>query len=388
MAKHLVFISNPSEEFIKEIKKVLSSHEIVSVKSSTAKLNSLSEFFTEKKTTVLILGPGWEPEDSLNFASDFSVRFPFISIIMVVRNLSTDLLKQSIKSGIKDILELPLKVDSFLASLETASQYSSGILKVIEKTPATDLKLDQKGQVITVFSTKGGVGKTVISTNLGVCLSSQKKSVYLVDLDLQFGDVAVMLKLNPDHGIYEAARAGERLDKEMLESIYKVHESGLKALLAPIEPDVADMLNKEQIISVIEFLKKIADYIIIDTPASINDMVLATIDISDFILLVATMDLPSVKNAKVAHSMLKMLKIPDEKVKLILNRADSKVGISIGDVEKAIGLKVFSSIPSDRLVPRSVNLGIPAVISFPKTEVSRSFEKLGNQILKGAKILI
>lgn len=383
MDKVKLVISNPTEDFPEGIRKAFSSRSDILVSETNKELDSLDIFFSEKKPSVLVIGPGWNPDEALSFAADFSVRFPYVSMLLVVKSFDEELLQRSIRTGIKDVLQLPLKKKSFLASVDAAARFSSSIVKISVKPPVEASRPEKKGQILTILGPKGGVGKTVVATNLAVYLALQKKNVYIVDLDLQFGDVAVMLKIDPKRSIYETVQAGDRLDREMLNSLVSIHkESGLKALLAPIDPDIAQMINEKQIAKVLEFLGEIADYIVIDTPALIDEIVLKAVDISDHVLLVASMDLPSVKSSKIAYGVLQTLNVPRKKINLILNRANSKVGLRVGDVEKSIGTKVYSKVPSHRLVPCSVNLGVPVVINSPRSEVSKSLQKLGKLILK------
>jgi len=268
------------------------------------------------------------------------------------------------------------------AMIKTATRFSSDILDDSSGRQDDAGSEKKKGRIITLFSTKGGVGKTVVASNLAAYLALQKKNVCLVDFDLQFGDVALMLKIEPKESLYKAIEAGERLDKEMLESLFSYHEdSGLKVLLAPVKPDVSRVVSETQVSRLLALLTEIVDFVIVDTPSSLDRTTLAVVDASDRILLVASMDLPSVKNVKIVLGMLEILNIEKSRINLVLNRADSRVGLSFEDIEQSIGKDISWTIPSDRIVPRSVNLGVPFVIDAPRAEVSRSFEKIGRLAL-------
>lgn len=190
------------------------------------------------------------------------------------------------------------------------------------------------GEVITVFSTKGGAGKSVLSTSLAVALAQRTdKPVCLVDADLQFGDVAVMLKLSPHHTIVDAVSALDRLDPALLESLLVRHEpSGLRVL--PLAAAFADQVRqpRPQMIAIIDLLRTFCAYVVVDTPAYFNDVVLGLVEASDRVMLVAGMDIPNIKNVKIGLQTLRLLNTPMEKLMLILNRANSKVKLDIGEV--------------------------------------------------------
>jgi pilus assembly protein CpaE len=246
-----------------------------------------------------------------------------------------------------------------------------------EAAASAEKKPHQPAKVVTFFSAKGGVGKTFIASNIAVALAQQTKSkVVLADLDLQFGDVAVMLQLTPERTIYDVISSMERLDADLMEGFLTSHSSGLKTLLSPVQPNQADAISGKHILKIMEVLRGMSDYLLIDTSSSFNDNVLAVLDSSDEIYLVATMDVPSLKNTKLSVHMMDMLQYPKEKMSLVLNRANSKVRLTPKDVERALEMKPVASIPSDIIVPLSVNKGIPLVLDLPRSGVSRSLFQL------------
>ncbi len=231
-----------------------------------------------------------------------------------------------------------------------------------------------------VFSTKGGSGKSVIASNLAVLLAERsEKPVVLVDADLQFGDVAVMLKLAPQHTIVDAVSALERLDAQLLGQLLTEHGSeGLLVLPAPLEPAFADQIGADEMVRIVEMLRDFAGYVVIDTPAYFNDVVLGLIEVSDDVLLVAGMDIPNIKNVKIGLQTLRLLNTPMEKLRLILNRSNSKVRLDVSEVERTLGVQADALIPSDVVVPQSVNRGEPVVSVAPKSNVSKAFEQLAD----------
>ena len=294
--------------------------------------------------------------------------------------LTTALLQQALRSGVKDVLASPVD-DGQLH--EAISRVALG-LAAAPDAPATDEpSFEDDGElahVVTVFSTKGGAGKSMIATNLGVALAKRSdKPVCLVDADLQFGDIAVMLKLSPQHTIVDAVSSIDRLDVTLLQNLLVTHEaSGLLILPAPLEPAFADQIGAAEMVQIVELLRRFCSFVVVDTPAYFNDVVLGMIEISDDVLLVAGMDIPNVKNVKIGLQTLRLLNTPMEKLRLVLNRANSKVKLGVSEVERTLQLSADCLIPSDVIVPQSVNRGVPVVLSAPRSGVAKSLEEMAD----------
>ncbi|MHB1477466.1 MAG: AAA family ATPase, partial [Coriobacteriia bacterium] len=237
------------------------------------------------------------------------------------------------------------------------------------------------GHVVTVLSMKGGVGKTVVSTNLAVALAGLGKSVALIDLDLQFGDVGIMLGLEPTQTIVGAVQSGERLDAEMLRGFLVRHSSGVHSLLAPTLPEDAEIVTASRIDRIIGLLVTMFDYVVIDTPPTLDEAVLTALDRSNRVLVVTMMDVASVKNSRVSLQKLRQLGYNGSLVDILLNRADSKVYLKAEEVEQAIGMPIKYRLPSDLQIPRSVNKGVPVVLDAPRSHPARVLEDTAKSIV-------
>jgi len=332
---------------------------------------------------VAVLGPSCSTPDGLAAAEKLIGDRPEIGAILIAPELSTELFRQALRAGIRDVLPAPV---------DTA-QLTEAVRRVVETLAAAKPTAPgfgaaaDLGQVITVFSTKGGAGKSVLAANLAVILARRTdKPVVLVDADLQFGDVAVMLKLAPQHTIVDAVGSIDRLDPSLLQNLLVRHEpSGVFVLPAPLEPAFADQIGADEMVRIVEMLRTFAAYVIIDTPAYFNDVVLGLIEISDDVLLVAGMDIPNIKNVKIGLQTLRLLNTPMSKLRLVLNRANSKVKLDVGEVERTLQVKADSLIPSDVVVPQSVNKGTPVVLDAPKSGVARAIEQLADLFSKDEK---
>jgi len=337
---------------------------------------------------VVVLGPSCARQEDFDAVAQWGKRYPNVATVLVTSELTTQLLHKALRVGIKDVISAPIDqaqligtVDRIAENLPSAEQlvsFSAG-------SELSDIEPGELGQVLTVFSTKGGSGKSVTATNLAVSLARRSnKPVVLIDGHLQFGDVAVMLKLHPESTVVDAVSQIGSLDSDMLESMMAVHEpTGLKVLAAPAEPTFADQVTGQQMARLIELVRTFAGHVIVDLPAIFNDVVLSVLEASDQIILVAGLDIPNIKNVKIGLSTLSLLNIPDENVHIVLNRSDSKVKLDLAEVERTLGVIAAAHVPSDIVVPISVNKGSPVVLSAPKSSVARAFEQLASQFLDG-----
>ena len=344
--------------------------------ASFATVEAMEEKVDPGLPLIVVFGPSYATPNGLKEVQSLTRRHPEIASIMVVDELTTQMLQQALRAGVRDVVASPADSGQLLEAVERAAE-------TLSLAPTTPVRADgavAEGRLISVFSTKGGAGKSVVASNLAVLLAREAGApVTLVDADLQFGDVAVMMKLTPQHTIVDAVAAIHRLDPQLLQSLLVRHDpSGLYVLPAPVEPAFADQVSGADMVRIVKILQSFCAYVVIDTPAHFNDVVLALLEESDDILLISGMDIPNIKNVKLGLQTLRLLNIPVSKLKLVLNRSNSKVKLDIGEVERTLQMKADALIPSDILVPQSVNKGVPAVIDAPKSGVSRSLEQLAS----------
>lgn len=363
-----------------------------------ATLTNLAELESRLGMTpiVAVLGPSCASSADLTRIEAWSRTRPEVGTLLVTAELSTDLLRTAMRAGVKDVLTAPIDQMNLV---ETVSRIAEGLRVAAPSGVPSALQPggglggdfdgeEMNGRVITVFSTKGGSGKSVVATNLAVSLARQSdKPVILIDGHLQFGDVAVMLKLQPQNTVVDAVSQIDKLDTVLMQQLLTSHEpSGLLVLPAPLEPTFADQITGQQMAQVIDLCRQLAGHIVIDTPAIFNEVVLSTIEASDDVLLVAGLDIPNIKNVKVGLSTLSLLDVPREKLHLILNRADSKVKLDVGEVEKTLQIQAAAHVPSDVVVPISVNKGSPVVLSAPRSGVAKALEELAFRLLESQDV--
>jgi pilus assembly protein CpaE len=301
--------------------------------------------------------------------------------MLVAEEVTADLLRKSMRAGVSDVLETPLDEAKIEAAIE---QFAHDVLRrrssTAAPTPEPSARRD-KGRIITVTSAKGGSGKTVLATNLALVLNRLPDTkVCLVDADLQFGDVCLVLQLEPRFTMVNAAHELHQLDAELLDSLLTEHPTGLKVLAAPLEPAFADDITTAGLMQMLDVLKESYDYIIVDTAAMLDELILSLIEKSDDILMLVDMDLPSVKNAKLALETLRLLKFSTSNVQLVMNRSNSKAKLDNKEIEGALKMNIAASIPSDAVVAASVNEGRPVVETDPKSKVAKGFESVAELI--------
>ncbi|MGB1655604.1 MAG: AAA family ATPase, partial [Acidimicrobiales bacterium] len=340
--------------------------------------------YLDGEIVVLVLGPTCIVDGSLPAIEQVLRDHSELGAILVAEDITTSLLTQALRAGVKDVIAAPIDQEQLAESIVRATPTKVVVAKdAATASASTDQVFEadgELGKVITVFSTKGGAGKSVIAANLAVVLADRsEKPVCLVDADLQFGDIAVMLKLSPQHTVVDAVNSLDRLDETLIQSLLVTHESsGLLILPAPLEPAFADQIGAPEVTQIIELLRRFCSHVVVDTPAYFNDVVLGLIEMSDEVLLVAGMDIPNIKNVKIGLQTLRLLNTPMEKLRLVLNRSNSKVMLDVGEVERNLQVTADVLIPSDIVVPQAVNRGVPVVQSAPRSGVTKAIEQLAD----------
>lgn len=372
-------IAEPDAELLQRMQAAVFGAGVADV-SCSASLDSALAAVREAPPDILVIGPTLASEHALALASHVEAAHA-VATVLVAPAVTSSLLRKAMRAGVADVASIEDTLEELTEAVE------SGIATAARaRTGLGDSAGQTRGRILTVFSTKGGVGKTVLATNLAAALARDTgKRVALLDLDLEFGDVAIMLGIKPEHTIADVVQVYDRLDAGMLEGYMARHSSGLMALLAPVRPEDAETISVARVTQLIELLTANFDFLVIDTCPSFSEVVLAALDKSDEVYVVTMMDVASIKNTRISLQKLRQLGYDAGRLRIVLNRSDSKVLLEPSEVEAAIGDKVAAHIPSDRMVPRSVNKGVPVVMDMPKLEVSRSIVALAKHAAEGAK---
>jgi pilus assembly protein CpaE len=335
-----------------------------------------------KDVLAAIFGPSLADRDALALAGALQQGTPDVSVLLIRRQESGELIRQALRVGVKDVLSSASDETAIRTAAARAIEIARTLRGRLGGGAPTDAGEGRApGKVATVFSSKGGCGKTFLSTNLAVALSRGGAEVALVDLDFHFGDVAIMLHLFPSHTIHDAAQ-NPGLDALTLKSFLTHHDSGIWALVAPTEPTAADTINPGAIGNILKLLRSAFDYVVIDTPPAFSEPVLSAFDETDWLVMLGSLDVPSIKNLKLTLQTMELLHFPKHRIRVVVNRADSKVGLRLPDVEKLLSSPVDATIPSSRSVPLSVNKGSPIMLEEPKGPVADSIRRVAAQLVE------
>jgi pilus assembly protein CpaE len=331
---------------------------------------------------VLLAGPSLASRSGLRRVATLHEEAPWTSILLAFADRPDASLREIVQAGADDILRMPLDRDDLTIALERCLEIGR-LRRVVAGTGATgngaaapQAVSSALAKVFTVSSATGGCGKTFLATNMALFLARHtRKRVVLVDLDLQFGEVSTALRLRPKYTIYDALHRGEDGEQlefaEHLSEFLVPHDGGFSILSAPKEPAEADRITPADVTRIIDVLRTRADYVVVDTPAALTEIVLAAFDLSEHLFALATVDLPSVRNLGVFLQTLEKLRIPSENISLILNKAERDVGLDINQIVRLFPQGFKAILPYAREVSRSINMGMPVLASDPTSEVSR-----------------
>ncbi len=331
------------------------------------------ESLVDADATLVVLGPGLTSDDQLEWAEQIDLVRPDVVVIACGRT-DPDFLARALRVGVRDVLA---EEESDQALAEAVQRAGEAALRRRQAIVIDLVEQRRPQHVITVLSPKGGSGKTTLATNLAVGLARHLPGqVVLVDLDIQFGDVASALRLAPQHTLADAVGLGVRLDLTTLKVLLTPHSSGLYVLCAPESLVEADEVAPEHVKPILSLLAEQFPYVVIDTPAGIRDDTVAALDLSTDFVLVCSTDVPSVKGLLRQVTAFDSIKMTDQRRVFVVNRSNARVGLSVADIGATIGLPVDILVPSSRAVVVSTNQGQPIVASDTRDPARRAFEEL------------
>jgi pilus assembly protein CpaE len=350
-----------------------------------ADLAALTGLLAEDPDEVLVvLGPGVDLAGALPYVASLRVSRPALGLVLVREQVDTGTLNAALQAGIREVV--PVETASGVASiaddLSAACQRSLQLSAQLRATTrATAGAGSPAAAVFTVFAGKGGCGKSTVATNLAVTLAGGgRRRVCLIDLDLAFGDVAIMLQLTPARTLVDAVAMGGRLDETGLRSLLTPYRPGLDALLAPAGPTEAEAVTPELVADVLGLARSMFDYVVVDNAPQFTGQSVAALDAADRYVLLTTPDVPTLKNLRLALDVFAPLGYRREDQVVVLNRSDSKVGLTDGDIERVVRGQIDVRVPSSRDVPVSVNRGVPLALEQPNHPVSKAVRSLAERL--------
>ncbi len=321
---------------------------------------------------AVVLGPHVELQHALALSDSMRLSRPSTSVVLVRHEVDAVVLREAMQAGIRDVVPLS-DPHAITAAVDRAYQ-----LYIALRGPGGAI---HTGRIVTVFSPKGGVGKTTMAVNLALALADKgARKVCLVDMDLAFGDVAITLQLFPSHTIEHAVGSEDSIDAALLESLLTRHPDSLMVLAAPSHPDVRDRVTPLLVSRILRALRETFDYIVVDTAPAFDEQTLTALDETDECVIIATLDVPTLKNVKVALETLEMLNIASGHRHLLLNRADDAVGLGPDKVESILGMSVATQVSTSIDIAAATNSGRPILSSNPGHASSTALRQLAAQL--------
>jgi pilus assembly protein CpaE len=328
--------------------------------------------FLEQPADLVIVGCSPSDDSSTYMVDRAAKHRPDRPVVVMTESSPNGFLRAAFEAGADDVITLP----------QSPAEVAFTLHKVIARRKGLAMPGRATAPLVAVLGPKGGTGKNLVATNLAVALAQRDANVVLVDLDLQFGDIGLAMGLSPERTMYDLMKAGAPFDHEKLDRHLIRHSSGVRVLIAPTRPDQASAVSIDFLRDIYASLRTMCDAVIVDTPPGFTPEVIATIDVSTEVCMVGMLDSLSLKNTKLGLETLELMGYDTDHIALLLNRADSRVGITPDDVSTIVGRAPDVSIPSDREIPRSVNEGTPIVAAKPSSGAAKAFRTLADRYSK------
>ncbi|NLK86474.1 MAG: MinD/ParA family protein [Clostridiaceae bacterium] len=376
-----ILIVDDSEETRSNIRQLLSFDDRIEVMGEAENGEEAILLAREARPDVVLMDINMPGLDGIRATEEITLEVPETVVIIMSVQGETEYVRKAMAAGARDFLCKPFNPEELVTTILNVYAAES---KRREKISASGYQEEVRSKVITVFSTKGGVGKTTIASNLAVSIArTAKKRVALVDLDLQFGDIAIMLNVSVKNTISDLVKEFSQLDRNLMEEYLVTHFSGVKVLPAPVKPEYAEYITASHVERIINTLRESYHYIIVDSSANFHESVLTSLDMSDKILFISTLDLPTIKNIKAGLDVMDTLRYSQDKIHVVLNKASEQYGIKYKDFEGTLQKPIWSFIPEDsQTVVTSANKGFPFVMTRTETKVAKAIMDICGKLIR------
>ncbi len=324
---------------------------------------------------VVLVAPDVDFDAAVDALADLPTS---VGKVMVVRRPTTVMMRSAMRVGVTDVLGSGFGPEELADAIDRAWPQAAAESEAAADEPSG-------GRVVTVFGPKGGCGKSTVAANLAAVAATRGQRVCLLDLDLQFGDAAIMFQLRPTYAVDDVVRVLDELDPESIVEYVTRHESGVGVLAGPSRPALADDVRAEHVEPLLALLRQAYDLVVVDTPPLFTDVVIAAIDETDRLVVLGGYDVPSIKNLRLGLTTLGQMGVSAADVDVVMSRANAKVGLRLAEVERTLGTTIDVAIPSHRDVTISLNHGVPVVLDNPKSSVSVAMGKLADLVLGGGE---
>ena len=386
-----VMIVDDVSETRENVRKLLqfeSDVEVVGVARTGKEAIQLSQ---DLNPDVVLMDINMPDMDGITATEAIRAKLPAVQVVILSVQGDQNYMRRAMLAGARDFLTKPPMGDELISAIRRAgsmaqTERSKSAQVQIAPIPGTATSIMgygvPKGKIVTIYSPKGGTGCTTLAVNLALTLNNEDTRVALVDGNLQFGDVAVFINEQGKNTIIDLAPRAEELDPEIVEEVMLKHAaSGLHVLAAPSRPEYAEKVSSSQFAKVLEYLRQMYAYVIVDTAALLTDVTLSAIDVSDLLVLVTTQDIPSIKNCRLFLDLLQTLGIERERVLFVMNRYDKRINITPDRVTENLKQEVASVIPLDeQTATKAVNRGVPFVLESKNQPAARGVFSLAENV--------
>lgn len=362
-----VLIVDDIAETRENIRKLLQFEPDIDVVGAARSGEEALEIAQEADPDVVIMDINMPDMDGIEATAALLRDVPYTQIVILSVQSEADYMRRAMLAGARDFIAKPPSGDELIRTIRRLAEMardqrekqSRPEPKAVQTVQGMDFSVPE-GKLIAVYSSKGGVGTTMLATNLAVGLDTDETPTVLVDASLQFGDVAVSLNLQSKTSFVDLASRAHELDPDVVEDVLLRHESGLRVLAAPPRPEMADEIHSDQVRRVLEYLRRHYAYVVVDTSSIIDDITLAVLDVTDLLVVLATPEIPAIKDSRLLFDLLGVLDFPRQNILFVLNKMDRKTGITAAAVSENLKFPVEGEIPlDDKTVPTSVNRGVP-----------------------------
>ena len=364
-----VLVVDDIPEMRENIRKLLAFENDIEVVAVAGNGKDAIECARQYKPNVILMDINMPDMDGITAAELIVQAVPSAQVIMVSVQSEADYLRRAMLVGARDFVTKPFSADELISTIRRV--HKTGLLRAQSApqpgsmTPGGlpgPIRPKKEGRVVAVFGTKGGIGTSMIAVNLAIGLSRNDHKVAVLDASLHFGDVGVLLNLQAARSIADIIQIIADLDADLIESMLTPHTSGIRALLAPGRPEMAELVTAEHLKAILAEMRGMFDFVVVDTTRSLKDDILAVLDMADRIVLLGTADIPSIKNARAFFEIADALSYTADKIVFVLNKVDRRNVISAKDIETHIKHPVAAQLPMDEATAvSSVNKGVPFV---------------------------
>jgi len=384
-----VLIVDDIPETRENVKKLLYFENDIEIVGTAANGREGVELALKLQPDVVLMDINMPEMDGITASEAISAQAPNVQVVMMSVQGEADYLRRSMLAGAREFLIKPFSGEELVTSIHRVYQFAATRRVVAPPPPSTAAPVTpppppRAGKIIAVMGSKGGCGASTIAVNLAVALREESKArVALLDANLEFGDVGVLLNLPSSRTIAELVSGKADIDEEVLDGTMAAHSSAIKVLLAPPRPELAELVKVEHLKRILELLDKSYDFIVIDLWKSFQETTVFFLDHADIILLIATPDIPSIKNSKLFFELTDQLGYPPEKTLFILNKEDGRSSISAKDIEASIKHPIVLTLPKDeRTTMIAMNRGTPFVTLQRNLPLSQAIHNLARLIVK------